>query len=324
MNRAMLNTLSRLNEVESLDALYPQLNEVQFGPGWNKPTSSLWDEPKKHFQPHHWSYDTAKSALDAAGRLISTDLAERRNLILVNPAEGNTYPTAGTLVSAYQMIMPGEFARSHRHVPNALRLILDTEPGTYTIVDDERLAMSPGDVVLTPNWCWHGHGNDGVASGYWIDFLDVPLVQLLGPMFFEPLRKHDPDPRAASRSDLLFPWTETVSGLENAPGDPTGRADRQITFQTPTLDTFRLAMWRLAPGRKTQAFRTTANSIYAVVQGRGTTHVEEKSFAWSRGDVIVAPTWYGHWHEASEDAILFRVSDEEAMSRLGFLREEDL
>ena len=102
-----------------------------------------------------------------------------------NPA-GGSYATSRTIVAAYQMIMPGEKARSHRHTPNALRLIIDAEPGAYTIVNGERLSMMPGDVVLTPNWCWHGHGNDSRACAYWLDVLDVPLVHLLEPMFFEP------------------------------------------------------------------------------------------------------------------------------------------
>jgi gentisate 1,2-dioxygenase len=32
------------------------------------------------------------------------------------------------LVAAYQMIMLGEKARTHRHTPNALRLIVDAAP----------------------------------------------------------------------------------------------------------------------------------------------------------------------------------------------------
>ena len=110
--------------------------------------------------PAQWKYEQARGALDAAGRLINTALAERRNLILFNPAEDNGYGTVRTLVAAYQMIMPGEWARSHRHTPNALRLILDSEPGTYTEVDGVNIAMEPGDVLLTPNWSSHGHGND--------------------------------------------------------------------------------------------------------------------------------------------------------------------
>ncbi len=147
-------------------------------------------------RPAHWRYAQAKGALDAAGRLINTELAERRNLILINPLEGNDYATARTLVAAYQMIMPGEHARSHRHTPNALRLVIDAEPGTYTIVNGARLPMAPNDVVLTPNWCWHGHGNDGKGCGYWLDFLDVPLVHLLDPMFFEPHPDEFEDERA--------------------------------------------------------------------------------------------------------------------------------
>ena len=177
-------TPQQLAQSGSLEELYGKLGPIMMVPGWAKTAPSLWPEPKKSFQAHRWSYDQAKGALDAAGRLINTELAERRNLILQNPATG--YATSRTIVAAYQMIMPGEKARSHRHTPNALRLVIDAEPGAYTIVNGERLAMMPGDVVLTPNWCWHGHGNDSRACAYWLDVLDVPLVQLLDPMFFEP------------------------------------------------------------------------------------------------------------------------------------------
>jgi gentisate 1,2-dioxygenase len=85
------------------------------------------------------------------------------------------------LVAADQMIMPGEKARTHRHTPNPLRLIVDAAPGRFTAIDGVKLAMMPGDVVLTPNWSRHGHGNNGMANTYWLDFRDVRLVQLLEP-----------------------------------------------------------------------------------------------------------------------------------------------
>ena len=40
--------------------------------------------------------------------------------------------------------------------------------------------------MLTPAWCWHGHVNETDETGYWIDFLDIPFVQLTEAMFFEP------------------------------------------------------------------------------------------------------------------------------------------
>lgn len=54
--------------------------------------------------------------------------------MLFNPVGDNDYDTVRTLVVAFQMIKPGEYARPHRF-PNAMRLILDAGPGCYTVVD---------------------------------------------------------------------------------------------------------------------------------------------------------------------------------------------
>jgi len=322
-------TPEQLASTATLDDLYPKLSEMGVCPGWNKPTTSLWPAPKKSFQPVHWSFSQAQGALDSAGRLIRTELAERRNLILFNPIEGNPYATTRTIVSAYQMIMPGERAPSHRHVPNALRLIVDAGEGAYTIVDGKKLPMLSGDVVLTPNWCWHGHGNQGRSPAYWIDFLDVPLVQILEPMFFErhpnEFEVEDDETQtgktAPSDADLAFPRQETEAKLSRASAEPSGRFGVQIELGHPDLDTISLWMIRLAPGTKTAPYRTTANNIYAVVRGRGATIIDGRSFAWERGDVIAVPTWYQHHHEADQDSVLFRVTDEPVMFKLGYLRE---
>ncbi|HEY3916460.1 MAG TPA: cupin domain-containing protein [Stellaceae bacterium] len=316
-------TPHELGNAGSLEELYRALATVDMGPGWNKPTPSLYPAPKRKFPAAIWHWAQAKPALDAAGRLINTELAERRNLILANTGAGSDYATSSTLVSAYQMIMPGEHARSHRHSPNALRLIVDAAPGTYTVVDGVRLEMLPGDVVLTPNWCWHGHGNDGKANGYWIDFLDVPLVHLLEPMFFEPYPDdYEKGRPPASPSPLQFPWAETKRRLAEAKPDPSGCFGTQIELGKPALDTTALFMLKLGAGTATKPYRTTANNIYSPVEGEGETVVEGKSFAWRRGDVLVVPSWLSHFHRAEADAVLFRVTDEPALSKLGFLRDE--
>lgn len=335
----------------TLEQLYGKLQAAGMGPGWNKPTPSLWPAPRKTFVPAHWQYESARGALDAAGRLINTALAERRNLILYNPAEGNTYGTVRTLVAAYQMIMPGEWARAHRHTPNALRLILDAEPGTYTQVDGTRIAMAPGDVLLTPNWSTHGHGNSGTACAYWLDFLDAPLVQMLEPMFFEaaeddaaanggaaaksaivalgaPASAASPaatgaSPRTPPRTPpFVFTREEIHRRLSAAAPDASGVFATQIELGHPALATTALFMMSLRSGRRTTPFRTTANTIYAAVEGEGVTEVDGLRFAWRRGDVVAAPAWRPHWHEASTEAILFRVTDEPVMRQFGWWREE--
>jgi gentisate 1,2-dioxygenase len=311
-------TPQQLSQSGSLDELYGQLGSIHVGAGWAKKTPSLWAEPKSPFQAHVWHYDQAKGALDAAGRLINTELAERRNLVLHNPAEG--YATSRTIVAAYQMIMPGEKARSHRHTPNALRLVLDAEPGAYTIVNGERLAMMPGDVVLTPNWCWHGHGNDSRACAYWLDVLDVPLVHLLEPMFFEPHpEEFEKETVVQNASPMHFPWAQTQARLAEA--ETRGNGGVVEIALDAALDTMALAMLRLKAGQVSAPRKVMANSVLGVVEGSGTTEVDGKTLQWKRGDVIVVPAWREHAHKSNGGAVLFRVTDEPVMEKLGFLRD---
>ena len=131
------------------------------------------------------------------------------------------------------MIMPGEKARSHRHTPNALRLVIDAEPGAYTVVNGERLSMMPGDVVLTPNWCWHGHGNDSRACAYWLDVLDVPLVQLLDPMFFEPHPdEFETEITVPNASPMHFPWADTRAPPQGRRGEGERQAPPRSRWAT--------------------------------------------------------------------------------------------
>lgn len=309
----------RFQSVADLDDLYKVLQDTGMGPGWNKPEPSLYPMPKKTFIPAHWAYSEARAALALAGGLVSTELAERRNLILANPVPGNTYATARTLVAAYQMVRAKETARSHRHTPNALRLVLEAAPDTFTIVQGEKVPMEPGDVLLTPNWLWHGHANESEQDAYWIDFLDAPLVQLLEPMFFEHFPEGIEKPAAVSESSpMRFAWTDSVARLESA---PARGSLREIELGAPALDTIALYMQRLSSGAATDELRTTANSIYAVVSGSGESTIDGESFSWARGDVFVAPSWRPHTHRAIDgDAYLLRVTDEPVMNKLNWLR----
>ena len=56
----------------------------------------------------------------------------------------------------------------------AVRLILESNKG-FTSVAGHRIYLNPGDLVLTPSWQWHYHGNDGDIPTFWVDCLDIPL-----------------------------------------------------------------------------------------------------------------------------------------------------
>ena len=103
---------------------YTHLRELNLSPGWARPEPSMWPSPQPKFKPAVWRFADAKKALDASHNMVPADQTERRNLILVNPIEGNTYATTRHLVAAYQCVMPGDKARTHRHSAAALRLVL--------------------------------------------------------------------------------------------------------------------------------------------------------------------------------------------------------
>jgi gentisate 1,2-dioxygenase len=312
--------VANFTSVPSLEALHTALHAVHICPGWAKPEPSLWPKPRQDFLPALWHWTQCKTALDCAGKLVNTEFAERRNLILYNPLPGNTYATTSTMVAAYQMILPAEKARSHRHTPNALRVILNGD-GAYSIVDGERLDMHPGDVILTPNWYWHGHGNDGEGPCYWFDGLDVPLVHTLGPMFFEPYPSGFQEAEVCSPdSSLVFRWDKTQAALDRTMPDPEDFFGVRIQLGKPALTTMALYVQRLCAGTETRPYQTTANYIYCVLEGAGTTSVDGESFPWERGDVIVVPAWRRQTHHVTLDATLFSMTDEPVLKACGWLR----
>lgn len=320
----MTGAIAAIEAAASLDELYPVFSKSNLTAGWHKKQRSLWPQPATQFQPMHWRYADAARAMDRAGEWMSTEDAERRNLLTFNPVGDNEYDTVRTIVSAYQMIKPGEYARTHRHTPNALRMIVDGGPGVYTVVDGLKIAMRPGDILLTPNWCWHSHFNEGPANAYWIDVLDVPLVQHLEPMFAEELPQvHQtitatPDPDACP---LVFTRTQALKDLA-AQAVLSGGGKRLLLATQRYIPTLALSYVELPRGTMANGGRSTASRIFAVMEGEGTALLGELSVGWSRGDLFCLPSWHGFEITAGSDALILEVSDEPTLRLLGFLREE--
>jgi len=309
-------------EPTPLEELYASFASLNMEGGWHRRLPALWAEPRENFLPHVWHYGDVKPILARAGELVDTQLAERRNLTMFNPVEGNIYSTVRTIVAAYQMIRPGEVARAHRHTPNALRLILEGH-GTYTVVDGTQVEMRPGDVLLTPGMAWHSHANGGGEDCYWMDFLDVPLVHLLEPMFFEghPERVEQAV-EPLDEAPIAFRWADTEARLDAAAADAgTGEAVC-VRLGPAQLDTIALAMHRVPAGTATPALRTTANRIFAVVKGAGVSVIDGEEHAWAFGDTIAVPAWRPCSHRADVEAVLLEVSDEPVLAKLGWLRSQ--
>ena len=107
------------------------------------------------YQPAYWSGEDIGSFIREAGELVRPGPeAQRRVLVLENPGVPFS-PATHTLYGNVQMVLPGEVAPSHRHTSRdplhhaGRRRRHDR--------DGEPVEMKPGDLVLTPGWCWHGH-----------------------------------------------------------------------------------------------------------------------------------------------------------------------
>ena len=294
------------------ESFFEELDALAFSPGWAKREPQMWAEPRSRYVPAVWRYADALAALTRSAGFVSTEFAERRNLIMVNPIAGNIYPTCRHLVAAYQLVLPGETARSHRHSPNALRLVLDAEPGIYTLVDGMQVDMAPGDVVLTPQWRWHGHANNSAAPAFWIDFLDVPLVQNLENMFFEhhpetleTVQGHAPDSSLRYRGGVLA---------------DRAKVERDYAFGDGQMPTVGLHAIGLGEGEYRDYGRRIDNNIFAVTQGEVVISVEPLGrVTMTRGDVLVAPSWCPFAIEGGTGGgTCLRVTDEPVFEKLGF------
>ena len=76
-----------------------------------------------------------------------------------NPGFNGALKIANSLRVAISIYRPGDLAPTHMHTPNASRTIL-SDKGGYSEVEGEKCPASRGDLILTPNGTWHGHGND--------------------------------------------------------------------------------------------------------------------------------------------------------------------
>lgn len=335
--------------IDSLEELYTVLPALNYEPLWTM-KGALTPEPATTMVPCLWHYDEVRQLIMRAGELISADDADRRVLALKNPgtSEHEMARATNTLWAAMQLVLPGEIAPAHRHTAAALRYIVEGEGG-YTAVDGRRIAMGPGDFVLTPNWTWHEHGHDGQGPMIWLDGLDLPMVNTLKLVFAEFGGKDIPSvplPANALRSGELKPrWNgardaptlvwrladaeaalEELRGEEGSPYDDLILEYRDPSTNGPVTPTMSAYLQLLRAGVETKPHRHTASAVYHVVRGSGASVIAGQRIEWGQRDTLALPTWAVHQHlnTGSEDAVLFSFSDEPAVAALGLLREEAL
>lgn len=332
-------------------AYYTRIGEDCMTPLWEVLGALVPPQPRSPVAPYHWQYTDVRSKVMEAGQLISAAEAERRVLILENPALRGQSCITQSLYAGLQLIMPGEIAPAHRHTQTALRLVLDGE-GAYTAVDGERTTMRRGDFIITPAWTWHDHGNLGNEPVVWLDGLDIPIVRFFDAGFAE---KSEAEHQAVARPEgdslaryganmvpidfyqqpgeatkvFVYPWSRTIEALKSlaAAGSPDkhfGHKQRYVNPATgrspmPTMAAFSQL---LPAGFETHAYRCTDSTVYVCLSGRCEASVEGQVYTLRENDVLVVPSWHSLQLRAGPESVLFSYSDRPVQQALGLWREQ--
>lgn len=317
--------------------------------------------------PYSWSYRDAKQRLMALSSLLTAEEAERRNINFVNPALKDFMPAATlpTLRGGIQLLLPDEKAYSHRHSANAFRLVLEApDSGAYTNVEGNRLPMSFGDLILTPNWTWHDHHNEGDSHVIWYDGLDVLMAYWLGGVFYQemvdetgqeyqPISHEEtavtdhfgtgmihrtqlfPDHIPATDNSLIYyPYSKARQMLSDLAerGSENSYEGVLIDYVNPvncgpTFPSMGTSIRLIKERSALQAMHRTENIVFITMEGSVTFHLPgDQSFATGPHDVTALPSWvpYRITNDADKPAVLFSQTDRPVFEALGFYREREV
>ena len=318
-------------------------------------------QPRNRAKPFRWNWTDIEPRLRVAARTVPIEECERRALVFQNPGIPERPYITNTIFAAYSLYNPGERAPVHRHTPCASRFVLEGDGG-FTVVQGEKLPMSRGDLIITPQGTWHDHGNDGKEAVIWVDVLDVPLVESLNATAFEfdyregeSKREHQSlsvpighssnlyatggllplyvDHRRSAQDHspmFTYRWADTrralekMAGYEGSPYDGILVEYVDPTTGGPVMPTLSFRAQMLRPGEATRERRQTASTVYCVLEGAGQVEVAGETITWQRNDVFTVPgwTWRRFVNASDKPVFLYSVTDEPTLRKLGLLREE--
>jgi gentisate 1,2-dioxygenase len=339
-----------------LDALSRRSGELHVAEFWRdlRGAGRPPTEPSPSCEAHLWRFDEVIPQLWEAAHLVPVEEAERRAVIFKNPGLDGRIATTPTMYAAYSLYNPGEHAPVHRHTINAGRIGL-SGTGGYTTVNGIKCMLARGDLVLTPSWCWHDHGNDGAEPNIWFDILDAPLSNLLSYRFFDfDYREEAPGPNVriqtpkaviAATSNpygsgsvqieggiadklppghtIFFDYRQsraTLEAMKHVGVDAfEGVTARLVNGQTggPATQTMEIRLRLLPGGGETRPVRHSAGTVFLVMEGRGHTIVGDRRLDWRENDVFVVPnwTWCRHVNDDPSNDAVFYAMSDEPLIR---------
>ncbi len=318
-----------MNGTSGSDAekFYESLPAKHVEPLWLQMSQLVPPSPNPAATPALWRYETIYPALKQAGSIVSAEQAERRVLMLVNPSL-KAPCTTDSIYAGLQLVLPHETAPAHRHVAFALRFIIEGSRG-FTAVSGEKIMMERGDIILTPSWQWHDHGNEGSDPVIWLDGLDLPVFSLLRLNFAQGYAEDRYPSTITHESDAVFKWSPVETALRKVKGNHA-RYDYRTKAGKHLSYTLSAQAERLAAGTSTHEMQSTLSYVYHVVDGEGYSTIlspgagELQKIAWVSKDTFAVPAWSKLTHTCTlseGDAFLVAINDRPMVEALGLLKD---
>ena len=239
----VLEEMERMNEEAAPLHIWlrTQANAPQRRPWDDGATETIPAHGGGRAVPHLWKWTDIEPYLHRIAEIAPLEFTERQQFLLTNPGFGGALRILNTIRVAVSIYKPGDDAETHVHTPNASRTIL-SDQGGYTTVDGERCEARRGDLILTPNGSWHGHGNDSDEPVIWIDVLDWPVLEFLDAIWIRPddgRGRANSGPDETGLSQRLFGTGGLVPRLETNGGAPARMVHHRGTDIRAALDGMR-------------------------------------------------------------------------------------
>lgn len=265
--------------------------------------------------------------------------------MLANPGHGlEKMQASPAMYLGMQLLLPGEWAPSHRHTPNAVRMVVEGK-GAYTVVDGEVCPMERGDLILTPTGTWHEHEHKGNEPVVWLDVLDLPLIYYAEASYvIEGVRQQlkqgvarsdkaysrggiMPTPyfnRSTSLYPLLrYPWSDAKFALLSISQDQSNsELPVQITYVNPESgrdaeNNLGFHAMMLRPAQSLELPIRSTSQVFHTIEGTAEAVVSDHTYILKEADTACFPGYIAitlRNKSATEPAFVF-VADESPFQR---------
>ncbi|KAK7222406.1 hypothetical protein V2G26_010409 [Clonostachys chloroleuca] len=306
---------------KAMDTFLQALLAKNLEPLWSKMNAMVPPTPNPTAEPALWKYEEMLPHLHLAAKLVPEEDAERRVLMLVNPKMKSPH-TTDTIYGGLQIVKPGETAPAHRHIAYACRFIVEGEG--FTAVEGQKMPLVRGDVVVTPTWHWHDHGNESDAPVIWLDMLNLPLFTYSPVHYAEGYAEKRYPSTPSDPCEWRHPWAPVQKTLDASTEQHAIYHYKQKNG-APLSTTLGLQAERLAPGASSKETLDSSSFIYHCVDGKGYTTIDSPSkekvtFNWISKDTFAVPAGskIQHFNESQEEvAYLVAVNDGPFLDLLG-------